>query len=59
MPDPVLCTLCDLPEEHCQCERYCTICQGQYDVRLCMDGLYYCPDCREACNVALAKSRDH
>jgi len=28
-------------------------------VRLCMDGLYYCPDCREACDVSLASSRGH
>jgi len=23
-------------------------------VRLCVDGLYYCPDCREAVDVRLA-----
>jgi len=59
MPAPVHCAICDLAEEQCQCERYCVICQGQYNVRLCVDGLYYCPDCRRACEVALAKSRDH
>jgi hypothetical protein len=24
-----------------------------------MDGLYYCPDCREACDVTLADTRGH
>jgi hypothetical protein len=28
-------------------------------VHLCVDGLYYCPDCREACDIALAESRVH
>jgi hypothetical protein len=57
MPGPIVCSLCDKPEERCTCERYCTICKGQHKVRLCADGLYYCPDCREACDVALANSR--
>jgi len=48
---------CDLPEDRCACEKYCTICKGQVNVRLCSDGLYYCPDCREACEVSLATSR--
>jgi hypothetical protein len=26
-------------------------------VRLAVDGLYYCPDCREACDVAWATSQ--
>ncbi len=53
----IVCTQCDKTEEYCTCERYCTICKGQHKVRLCADGLYYCPDCREACDVALAN--DH
>jgi hypothetical protein len=57
MPAQVLCVQCDKSEEHCVCEKYCTICQGQLDVRLCMDGLYYCPDCRDACDVSLADNR--
>ena len=57
MPAQVVCVQCDKSEEHCMCEKYCTICQGQLDVRLCMDGLYYCPDCREACDVSLADNR--
>jgi hypothetical protein len=59
MQGPTHCAQCDLPEERCTCEKYCTICKGQHNVRLCMDGLYYCPDCREACEVSLASSRGH
>jgi hypothetical protein len=58
MPAPVLCATCDKPEDQCVCEKYCTICKGQHKIRLCADGLYYCPDCREACDVALANSRE-
>jgi hypothetical protein len=53
----IVCTQCDKPEDSCTCEKYCTICKGQHNVRLCADGLYYCPDCREACDVALANER--
>jgi hypothetical protein len=56
MPGPVLCSTCDKPEGQCACEKYCTICKGQHKVRLCADGLYYCPDCREACDVSLANT---
>jgi hypothetical protein len=56
---PVLCSQCDKPEYDCTCEKYCSICKGTDNVHLCMDGLYYCPDCREACDVALAESREH
>jgi hypothetical protein len=49
-----LCSQCDKPESQCICEKYCCFCQSQQDVRLCADGLYYCPDCREACDVRLA-----
>jgi len=59
MQGQTLCAQCDLPEDRCSCERYCTICKGQLNVRLCSDGLYYCPDCREACDVSLASSRGH
>lgn len=50
----IVCTQCEKTEEYCDCEKYCTICKGQHNVRLCSDGLYYCPDCREACDVSLA-----
>ncbi len=53
----VRCSQCDKAEEYCTCEKYCAICKGQTNVRLCVDGLYYCPDCREACDVALANER--
>jgi hypothetical protein len=53
----VVCTQCEKTEEYCTCEKYCTICKGQSNVRLGVDGLYYCPDCREACDVALANER--
>jgi hypothetical protein len=57
MPGPIVCSQCDKTEQDCSCEKYCTICKGQDKVRLCSDGLYYCPDCREACDVALANYR--
>jgi hypothetical protein len=60
MRAPVVCTQCDKTEDNCVCEKYCTICKGQLSVRLCMDGLYYCPDCREACDMSLASdTRGH
>jgi hypothetical protein len=46
--------MCDRSEQDCKCERYCCICTGQQGICLCMDGLYYCPDCREACEVSPA-----
>src|SRR5439155_23926378 len=54
---PVVCVHCDKGEPFCNCEKYCIICKCQDDVHLCVDGLYYCPDCREACDLALADSR--
>ena len=45
-----LCMQCESAEARCACERYCCLCQSQLDVRLCQDGLYYCPACREACD---------
>jgi len=53
----ILCSQCDKPEDSCTCEKYCSICKGQHNIRLCVDGLYYCPDCREACEVSLANTR--
>jgi hypothetical protein len=50
----IVCTQCDKTEEYCRCDKYCTICKGQHNVKLCADGLYYCPECREACDVSLA-----
>jgi hypothetical protein len=51
MIDRTLCQQCEQPEPRCNCDKYCILCQGQYGIRLCDDGLYYCPDCREACEV--------
>ena len=48
MRGPVVCAMCEKAEQHCTCEKYCTICKGQHNVRLGADGLYYCPACREA-----------
>lgn len=56
MPGPIVCSTCDRTEQQCTCEKYCTICKGQHKVRLCADGLYYCPDCREACDIGLANT---
>lgn len=58
MRAPVVCVMCDQPEERCTCEKYCSICKGQNNIRLGADGLYYCPDCREACDVPPANTRE-
>jgi len=49
-----VCAVCDKPEHECDCARYCIICHGQWQIRLCNDGLFYCQDCREACDLSLA-----
>jgi len=59
MVGPVLCAVCDKPEAECKCERYCCTCQGQFGIRLCIDGQYYCPDCREACDIRVVDSSGH
>jgi hypothetical protein len=46
----LLCCICDQAEEHCECDRYCSLCHSDYNVRLTEDGQYYCADCREACD---------
>lgn len=51
MNEGVVCILCDKKESECACDRYCTYCKSQENIRLCMDGQYYCPDCREACEI--------
>jgi len=48
------CMQCDMTEDKCECERYCAFCQGQMDIRLCHDGLCYCPACRQACDYQTA-----
>lgn len=54
-----LCSQCDKPETQCTCEKFCCFCQSQYNIRLAVDGMYYCPDCREACDVRLADKEEH
>ena len=51
MAEQFRCAFCDLEESRCQCDRYCFMCQGGDNVRLCQDGMYYCLDCREACDL--------
>ncbi len=50
MAEPYRCMVCDETEDRCKCDRYCSLCLGEYKVRLCQDGQYYCIDCREACD---------
>ncbi|MGB8437978.1 MAG: hypothetical protein WCE26_01220 [Candidatus Acidiferrales bacterium] len=54
-----LCSQCDKPETQCTCEKFCCFCQSQHNIRLAVDGMYYCPDCREACDVRLADKEEH
>jgi hypothetical protein len=56
--ETTVCAMCDQPENRCKCERYCCICMGQFGIRLCGDGLYYCPDCREACQVNVVERHE-
>jgi len=46
-----VCVQCECEEGACKCERYCWLCQGWESVRLCVDGRYYCANCREACDM--------
>jgi hypothetical protein len=52
------CMQCEMPEDKCECEKYCAFCQGQIDIRLCQDGLFYCPPCREACDYKTSDKAD-
>lgn len=54
MAGDVVCAQCDRPERQCECERFCMFCKGQENIQLAEDGQYYCPDCREACDVKVA-----
>jgi hypothetical protein len=54
-----LCSQCDKPEMQCTCEKFCCFCQSQYNIRLGVDRMYYCPECREACDVTLADRDEH
>lgn len=50
MADPFRCLQCEQIEQQCKCDKYCVLCQGEDNVRLCEDGNYYCLPCREACD---------
>ncbi|NDQ57395.1 MAG: hypothetical protein GZ088_10020 [Acidipila sp.] len=54
MSGDIVCAQCDRTEQLCTCDRFCMLCKGQDHVQLAEDGQYYCPDCREACDVRLA-----
>lgn len=54
---PVVHDLCEKPEAQCTCDRYCCLCLGQFGIRLCEDGRFYCPDCREACDLRPVENR--
>ena len=45
-----VCRQCDHDEDGCECNRYCILCYGEDDVRLCEDGSFYCANCREVCD---------
>jgi hypothetical protein len=49
MADRFRCAQCEKEEDRCDCDKYCGLCEGFAQVRLCADGLYYCKDCRNAC----------
>ncbi len=51
MAERYLCSVCEQVEERCDCDKYCCLCQGEHQVRLCMDGLWYCLECRESCDL--------
>ena len=51
MSEAYHCSVCDQEEVKCQCDKYCCLCHGGNQVRLCNDGLWYCLDCREACDL--------
>jgi hypothetical protein len=52
MADRFRCYVCEQFEDKCQCQKFCALCQDEYQVRLCHDGQYYCIACREACDYA-------
>jgi len=54
----IVCRQCEQNELRCDCEKYCVLCQGQLDVRLWEDGLFYCSGCREACDYKVAPLSD-
>jgi hypothetical protein len=49
-PAKMRCAQCEMPEDQCECEKYCCLCQTVLEVRICQDGLMYCEPCRTACD---------
>ena len=49
---PYICSMCDKLEADCNCDKYCTICKSDQNVRLCYDGCFYCEICREVCELS-------
>jgi hypothetical protein len=50
------CGQCEMPEDQCDCDRFCVLCQSQLDIRICKDGLMYCEPCRSACDYKTSDS---
>jgi hypothetical protein len=48
-PAKYRCAQCEQPEDSCQCEKFCCLCQSVLDIRICNDSLMYCEACRTAC----------
>ncbi len=55
MAEPYQCIVCEREESRCDCDKYCSLCHGSNDIRLCQDGQYYCLDCREVCDFSPQK----
>jgi len=49
MAETFRCAQCEREEGRCECDKYCGMCEGYEDVRLCSDGILYCKWCRQAC----------
>jgi len=49
-PAKYRCSQCEQPENSCECEKFCCLCQAVIDIRVCSDGLMYCEPCRKACD---------
>ncbi len=46
----IKCAQCEQPENACECDKFCVLCQSTLDIRICTDGLMYCEPCRSACD---------
>jgi hypothetical protein len=48
-PAKYRCAQCERPEDSCECDKFCCLCQAVIDIRICNDSLMYCEACRTAC----------